>query len=63
MTQKRDGIQNVHVDRGKILDRNGEIIATNIKPKDFYLDTRKVLDSYDLKRKLREIFPEKTIFF
>ena len=55
--------KNVHVDRGKILDRNGEIIATNIKTKDFYLDTRKVLDSYDLKRKLREIFPEKNNLF
>ena len=39
-------------DRGKILDRNGEIIATNIKTKDLYLDTRKILDSTDLKKKL-----------
>ena len=51
------------IDRGRILDRNGEIIATNIKTKDLYIDTRKVLDNYDLKRKLREIFPEKNNFF
>ncbi len=46
-------------DRGKILDRNGEIIATNIKTKDLYLNTRKVLDRDDLKKKLKEIFPQK----
>ena len=51
------------VDRGKILDRNGEIIATNINTEDLYIDTRKVLDSYDLKKKLREIFPDKNNFF
>ena len=50
-------------DRGKILDRNGEIIATNIKTKDLYLDTRKVLDSIDLKKKLKEIFPQKNNYF
>ena len=50
-------------DRGKILDRNGEIIATNIKTKDLYLDTRKVLDSTDLKKKLKEIFPQKNNYF
>ena len=33
------------IDRGRILDRNGEIIATNIKTKDLYIDTRKVLDN------------------
>ena len=51
------------IDRGKILDRNGEIIATNINTEDLYIDTRKVLDSYDLKKKLREIFPDKNNFF
>ncbi len=50
-------------DRGKILDRNGEIIATNIETKDLYLDTRKVLDSTDLKKKLKEIFPQKNNYF
>lgn len=50
-------------DRGKILDRNGEIIATNIKTKDLYLDTRKILDSTDLKKKLKEIFPQKNNYF
>ena len=51
------------IDRGKILDRNGEIIATNINTEDLYIDTRKVLDNYDLKKKLREIFPDKNNFF
>ena len=30
--------------RGKIFDRNGELIATNIDTKDLYLDTRKILN-------------------
>ena len=55
--------KNVFIDRGKILDRNGEIIATNIKTKDLYLDTRKVIDNYKLKKKLKEIFPDKNNFF
>ena len=62
-TQKGIDRKNTLVDRGRILDRNGEIIATNIKTKDLYLDTRKVLDNYELKIKLREIFPEKNNFF
>ena len=56
---KKQNISN----RGKILDRNGEIIATNIKTKDLYLDTRKVLDNVDLKKKLKEIFPQKNNFY
>ncbi len=55
--------KNILIDRGKILDRNGEIIATNIKTKDLYLDTRKVLNNSDLKHKLKQIFPEKNNFF
>ena len=51
------------LDRGKILDRNGEIIATNIATKDLYLDTRKVLDGTDLKKKLKKIFPQKNDYF
>ena len=62
-TKKSFNKANSLIDRGRILDRNGEIIATNIKTKDLYIDTRKVLDNYDLKRKLREIFPEKNNFF
>ena len=45
--------------RGKIFDRNGELIATNIDTKDFYLDTRKILNKEKLKEKLKEIFPNK----
>ena len=46
-------------ERGKIFDRNGELIATNIDTKDFYIDTRKILDKNDLKKKLQNIFPNK----
>ncbi len=45
--------------RGKILDRNGEIIATTIKTKDLYVDTRKVLDQRKLKNKLNLIFKDR----
>ena len=46
-------------ERGKIFDRNGELIATNIDTKDFYIDPRKILDKNDLKKKLQNIFPYK----
>ena len=49
------------IDRGRILDRNGEIIATNINTKDLYIDTRKVLNNYDLKSS-EKYFLKKTIF-
>ena len=46
-------------ERGKIFDRNGELIATNIDTKDFYIDTRKILIKAELKQKLQNIFPDK----
>ena len=46
-------------ERGKIFDRNGELIATNIDTKDFYIDTRKILSKAELKQKLQNIFPDK----
>ncbi len=46
-------------ERGKIYDRNGELIATNIDTKDFYIDTRKILSKAELKQKLQNIFPDK----
>jgi len=46
-------------ERGKIFDRNGELIATNIDTKDFYIDTRKILNKTELKKKLENIFPNK----
>ena len=42
--------------RGKIFDRNGELIATNIDTKDLYLDTRKILNQHDLKKKDENLF-------
>ena len=51
--------KSIKKERGKIFDRNGELIATNIDTKDFYIDTRKILDKNDLKKKLQNIFPHK----
>ncbi|MEE2695195.1 MAG: penicillin-binding protein 2 [Pseudomonadota bacterium] len=45
--------------RGKIIDRNGEIIATSIETKDLYIDTKKTLDDEELKIKLTKIFNKK----
>ena len=51
--------KSVQKERGKIFDRNGELIATNIDTKDFYIDTKKILNKTKLKRKLENIFPYK----
>ena len=50
--------------RGKILDRNNEIIATSIETKDLYIDLKRSLNKEKLKIILSEIFEEKeSIFF
>ena len=51
--------KSIKKERGKIFDRNGELIATNIDTKDFYIDTRKILNETELKKKLQNIFPDK----
>ncbi len=51
--------KSIKKERGKIFDRNGELIATNIDTKDFYIDTKRILDKNDLKKKLQDIFPYK----
>ncbi len=51
--------KSIKKERGKIFDRNGELIATNIDTKDLYIDTRKVLNKIELKKKLQYIFPNK----
>ena len=51
--------KSIKKERGKIFDRNGELIATNIDTKDFYIDTRKILNKTELKKKLQNIFPDK----
>ena len=38
------------------------MLATNIDTKDFYIDTRKILEKERIKSKLKEIFPEKKLF-
>ena len=49
----------INYKRGKILDRNGEIIATTINTKDLYLDTKKSLNYVKLIEKLSSIFEDK----
>ncbi len=54
----------IKINRGKILDRNNEIIATSIDTNDLYVDIKKSLDKKKLKNVLSEIFEEKeSIFF
>lgn len=50
----------VYNDRGKIIERNGVIIATNLPTYDFYIDTRKVLNKKTLREKVSKIFTDKT---
>ena len=52
------------INRGKILDRNNEIIATSIDTKDLYIDVKKSLNKTKLKIVLSKIFENKEpIFF
>ena len=51
--------KSIKKERGKIFDRNGELIATNIDTKDFYIDTKKILNKTELKKNLQNIFPYK----
>ena len=47
------------VSRGEILDRNGEVLATSIKTKDLYINSKNILDKERLLMKLKKIFPNK----
>ena len=49
------------ISRGQILDRNGEVLATSIKTKDLYINSKNILDKGKLLMKLKEIFPNKEI--
>ena len=49
----------IDISRGEILDRNGEVLATSIKTKDLYINTKNILDKGKLVMKLKEIFPNK----
>ena len=51
------------INRGKILDRNNEIIATSIDTNDLYVDIKKSLDKEKLKIVLSEIFEDKESTF
>ncbi len=49
--------------RGKILDKNNEIVATSLETNDLYIDTRKSLDKSTLKENLKKIFKNKSSIF
>ena len=53
----------IKINRGKILDRNNEIIATSIDTNDLYVDIKKSLDKEKLKNFLSEIFEDKESAF
>ena len=53
----------IKINRGKILDRNNEIIATSIDTNDLYVDIKKSLDKEKLKNALSEIFEDKESAF
>ena len=49
--------------RGKILDRNGTIIATNLPTYDLYIDTRKTINKKKVKENISRIFRQKKTGF
>ena len=49
--------------RGKILDRNNNIISATIPTFDLYLDTRKIINVEKTKKEIINIYPEKEKFF
>ena len=53
----------IKINRGKILDRNNEIIATSIDTFDLYVDIKKSLDKEKLKNVLSDIFEDKESTF
>ena len=53
----------IKINRGKILDRNNEIIATSIDTYDLYVDIKKSLDKEKLKNALYVIFEDKESAF
>ena len=55
--------EKIKINRGKILDRNNEIIATSIDTKDLYVDIKKSLDKEKLKNVLSQIFEDKESAF
>jgi len=50
----------IKIPRGKIYDRNSEVIATSINTKDLYIDTKKILNKPDLTKRLKAIFEKKS---
>ena len=51
------------INRGKILDRNKEIIATSLDTKDLYIDIKNSLNKNKLKTELEKIFVKKNANF
>ena len=52
-----------NVERGKIFDRNGTLIATNLPTYDLYLNTKKLINKKMVKSKIKEIFSNKNLTF
>ena len=50
----------IKVNRGEILDRNGEVLAASIDTKDFYINTSKILEQKKLISELKNLFPNKS---
>ncbi len=58
ITQKK-----IEIKRGKIFDRNNEIIAASLDTNDLYIDVKRSLNKEKLKKKLSNIFENKDIVF
>ena len=54
---------NKKIKRGKILDRNKEIIATSLDTNDLYIDIKKSLNKSLLRKELQNIFLSKNSLF
>ena len=51
-----NSIKEVKLKRGKIFDRNGILLATNLPTYDLYINTRKLIDEAKVKVEIKEIF-------
>jgi len=54
----REVVRPLSMQRADIADRNGVLLATNLKTASLYANPRRVLDAADAARRLRAVFPE-----
>ncbi len=57
-----NSIKEVKLKRGKIFDRNGILLATNLPTYDLYINTRKLIDEAKVKVEIKEIFKKSSNF-